>query len=117
MTKLSKVNIKFKKLIMKMYWGFPNTLYDEDIVHPVFIMEDIRKILVKHGFLIQEPYIARNKGTKKRYSLGPHAITLINYWKTEKLTKDMKKFTEALLLLTGALVALVILQIYIVLFV
>ena len=96
---------KFRRLILEMYDGFPNYRYF-GMVEDVIKSEKDRKRLIKHGFLIKEK---TNKG--EHYSLGPNALSLVSSWKTEELTKNVRKLTWLLVVLTASLLALAIIPI------
>lgn len=104
---------KFKDLIINMYKYFPDSRYSNLIVHKIIKTEKDRLSLVNQGYLIVEEH--SDRANKFWYGLGPNGINLVNAWKTEKLTNEIKILTKALLLLTGVLVVLTVLQLYVVL--
>ena len=101
---------KFKKMILDMYKGFPNTVYSEGDVKQVIVGGDARKKLVEKGFLMEEIYIDE-KGKHLNYMLGPNALILVSSWKNEELAKWIKNLTIFLIGLTALLVILTILTI------
>lgn len=107
---------KFKKLILDMYRGFPRWLYSKQ-VEDIIPTENMRKTLEKHGFLVIEPH-GDEKGTNYQYMLGPNALVLVSTWETEELaksnvelTKSMKKWTIALVVITIILAIATVVQI------
>jgi hypothetical protein len=88
-----------KKLFMDLYREFPNGRLSEEIVHKIFITEEDRNFLVKHGFLLREETISNGK-IKKYYNLGPNALQLISSWKIEKLTICTVVLTVTILIAT-----------------
>lgn len=116
MTKKFDEGWTFKDLIMEMYREFPDARYEQNIVHSIIKTDKDRKMLEYQGYLIKEDGQSKGKHILW-YGLGANAITLVNTWKTEQLTREIKKFTKSLLLLTGALVVLALLQLYVVLIV
>ena len=96
-------NKEFRKLVERMYKGFPNTTVHEDEVKKVIITEELRTALVDHGFFIKELYSEEGR-EYCRYALGPSSLNLIIAWKSEELSKSILKMNVFLVVLTTLLV-------------
>jgi len=99
---------RFKKLIKKMYRGFPNWQFKK-MVEDVVITEEMRRQLIDAKFLLKEQYTI-NGQKQDVYMLGPNALPLVSAWETEELTKSIIKLTWVIIALTGINLILLIIQ-------
>ena len=107
--KLEKIKT-FRELINYFYNIFPNGLLSEDKINKIIVTEDVRKSLVEKRFLLREKLVS-NKKYRFYYSLGPNSLSLVSSWKTEELTRSIKKLTWIAVVMTGISTILIIIQI------
>jgi hypothetical protein len=83
---------EFRRLIEKLYGGFPGLAVREDEVKKVLVTEDQINQLVHEGYLVKERY-AEDGRTVYRYMLGANSLNLVANWRTEKLNKILVALT------------------------
>jgi len=91
---------EFKKEWRNLHKGFPRYLYSEKL-EQIVPTEEVRKSLIKHGFLLKCIPIQNEDGIKHPYMLGPNSLALISSWNTEDLAKDTKFLTKVVIFLTS----------------
>lgn len=82
---------KFKTLILEMYDGFPNLIVVGK-VEQVVRSDNIMRKLLDSGYLVRDTTL--ENGVKSvGYFLGPAALPLVSAWKTEELSRSIKRLT------------------------
>lgn len=90
---------KFKRLIKKMYGGFPNWFHInevEDIIGSKWVIDS----LINNGFLIRNRLKISGNNYEDQYMLGPNGLNLINSWRIEALTMWIFILTILIVILT-----------------
>ena len=100
-----KVEIKkFKKLIKKMYNGFPTFIFHGEVEEVIKTDETIQH-LIDNKILVERNFFG-NREYKICYSLGVGALPLISAWETEELTNQIKWLTVSIIIMTIVLIIL-----------
>ncbi len=97
----------FKKLMLSMYRGFPNSRVAEKAVKSIIVTDEDLDLLCEGKFLLREP-----ADGGYQYGLGPNALSLISAWKTERLTENLQKLTKILIAFGAFTILLMILQLF-----
>ena len=110
--------IKFKRLILEMFLGYPNYVYFKMVDEVVSNQKSLQD-LVDSKILIKGEHRDSEGNTNKGYSLGINALSLISAWESERyakettiLTKRIEGLTICVLLLTLVMAVLTFAMVY-----
>lgn len=105
---------KFKKMILEMHKGFPNSFYF-DKIEEVVRTQDIRNNLVESNVLTTSLCMIDDED-QEGYALGVNGLILANNYLTERQTLKMINLTKYIASLTIAMLLLVSLQVALIIF-
>ncbi|MCX6771370.1 MAG: hypothetical protein NTX79_04920 [Candidatus Micrarchaeota archaeon] len=102
------INLKhFKKLMMLMHHGFPNTMFAEGQINAVVITKDVRQRLIDDGYLIRE----KHDSNTYTYTIGPKGLELVSSWIAENNSKRQVGLSYVVLIFAFVQIVFVFIQI------